>query len=125
LVQNRDIGSIFYSDLPLEEQQRWLKLLVKHPRALAFYSPKNISYTEIDTVFIYCEKDAQNLYSSSKHTTGAVLARPKPAREKKHCEQGIGRVGGVAYRLIMPAARASVGRTSGRRHGKAAAWWRW
>jgi hypothetical protein len=33
--------------------------------------------------------------------------------------------GGVAYRLILPAARASVGGTSSRGHRDTAARWRW
>ncbi|KAL7950100.1 Alpha/beta hydrolase fold-1 [Trichoderma barbatum] len=52
-----DIGAIFYPDLPQEEQQKWLKTLKKHPKATSFYTPTNFAFTEIDTAFVYLEKD--------------------------------------------------------------------
>jgi hypothetical protein len=78
-VQSHDIGAVFYPDIPKDEHQRWLKLLVNHPKALSFYSPKNLSYTEIDTVFIYCEKDAAFPYPAQKAVCHSSDEKPRIA----------------------------------------------
>jgi hypothetical protein len=81
-VQSHDIGAVFYPDIPKDEHQRWLKLLVNHPKALSFYSPKNLSYTEIDTVFIYCEKDAAFPYLAQKDVIQAMKSQGLRIREE-------------------------------------------
>lgn len=77
-MQTHDIGAVFYPDIPTDEQQKWLKLLVNHPKALSFYSPKNLSYTEIDTVFIYCEKDVAFPYPAQKAVIQAMKSQGLP-----------------------------------------------
>lgn len=52
-----DAGPFFHPDISHQDQQSALRHLVKHPKACSFYSPENTAYTEIDTTFVYCEKD--------------------------------------------------------------------
>jgi hypothetical protein len=81
-VQSYDIGAIFYPDIAKDEQHKWLKLLVKHPKAPSFYSPKNLSYTEIDTVFVYCEKDVAFPYIAQKAVIQAMKSQGLPIQEE-------------------------------------------
>jgi hypothetical protein len=81
-VQSHDIGAVFYTDLPKDEQQKWLKLLVKHPKSLSFYSPKSLSYMEIDTVFTYCEKDAAFPYPAQKAVIQAMKSQGLSIQEE-------------------------------------------
>jgi hypothetical protein len=81
-VQSFDIGNIFYPDLPKDEQQKWLKLLVKHPKVLSFREPKALSYTEIDTVFVYCEKDTAFPYPAQKSVILAMKSQGVLIREE-------------------------------------------
>ncbi|KAJ2983893.1 hypothetical protein NQ176_g357 [Zarea fungicola] len=66
LNHSHDIGAMFYPDLPKEEQEKWLKLLVRHPKASSFYEPKSFSYMEIETVFVSCEMDMAFPYGAQK-----------------------------------------------------------
>lgn len=55
--ENFDAGDIFYSDLPREEQLKWMSCCTKHPKACSFYAPKTMPRNEIDSTFFYTEYD--------------------------------------------------------------------
>jgi predicted esterase len=74
-LPGHDIGAVFYPDLSKDEQQKWLEHLVKAPKSTSFYSPKKLSYTEIDTVFVYCEKDMAFPYPAQKAVIQALKSQ--------------------------------------------------
>ncbi|KAJ2978963.1 hypothetical protein NQ176_g3525 [Zarea fungicola] len=82
LNHSHDIGAMFYPDLPKAEQEKWLKLLVKHPKASSFYEPKTFSYMEIETVFVSCEKDMAFPYAAQKTIVEGMQSNGVNIREE-------------------------------------------
>jgi hypothetical protein len=52
------MGSLWYPDMTKEEQQKWLNSQVKSPKSCSFYTPTHQAFLEIDTVYVYCDRDA-------------------------------------------------------------------
>ncbi|TKW49998.1 hypothetical protein CTA1_10343, partial [Colletotrichum tanaceti] len=51
-------SDLFYSDVPKTEHERWASLWTATPAACSQYRTKSLAYKDIDTAYIYTEKDA-------------------------------------------------------------------
>lgn len=71
-----------YPDIPKDEQEKWLKLTVNHPKSCSFHSPKSLSYMDIETVFIYCEKDVGFPYPAQIAVVQALKSQGAKIQEE-------------------------------------------
>lgn len=62
----------FYHDVPADQHQGLLDMLVKQPASAAAYVLKNPAYEEVDCIYVYCEDDRALRLPAQKRTVGRL-----------------------------------------------------